>query len=714
MVEESKHRNAVHLGKTLALSVAVVLFLEVFVFNFAFWESLTFGGPVNVPYTVSKGLKKDADSYYQLSDKLISYIELECNGQQVNNVELQLRIKVPEPEPSDESESSDSKLDTIVPISFSVTDAGNAVPLGLPWTEYCQDLPTTHYVRLHIADGSETIRVRFDKPGTFIAVDNVAINAVRPFDFSLPRVLLIAAVVALVCLFRPSSRLYRVPFNTSRPSTVASACLTATLVAAFMVLLVFVSDAAHSSEMDEISIPEEGGYILDFNHYNHLADALIAGSASLDLPVSETMKQLDNPYDRNARMRALSISREHAYMDYAYYNGKYYCYFGPLPAVLAFVPYKLATGHDLRTDWVVAVFAVLCTVSLTVLSLLLYRRFFKNGSLGLYLLGLLSLLLCCGTLGLAFLPTTYSVPILSALFFASAGLCFWVSAKRDDDSLSVGKLAIGGLLIALTLGCRPSFVAVSLLAFPLFWNEIKKERLFFARTPQAIRNTLATMMPFVVVALPIMAYNFVRFGSVTDFGASYNITGADMTHRGFMLARIPGCLFEYLFQPLNINLRFPYIHGIDMATDYQGLWFFEPYLGGFFAFAPICFMLLLLWVRGKAVKQAGARGVCVVMIVLALVFVFLDFQVASITKRYFGDFGWLLLIATWLVVWSVVGSDEYKGRMDGPFGLSVVLLAGIGLGLTLWALLSEGRYGPYATVFPEVYYTAKAWFASIF
>lgn len=699
--------------RTIVRVVASVLFvalLEVLVFNFPFWESLTFGERSEVSYTASAGLRDAGDSFVEPTDKKDSYIELDCKGAHVNNVEIQLRFQNPM-EPSLRYASG-----TTMPISFSVTDAGNAEFLALPAVDYCDRFASTHFVRLHLEGASQAIRIYFDKPGEIFAVEKVAVNSVRPFDVSLPRVLILALAVALFWAFRPSSALYRIPFDTTQAATRVGTGAVALVAAVGMVLLVVQSGVEHSAEYDEIVFSEEGGYVYDFNQYNHLADAIIAGSASLDLPVSDTLRNLDNPYDRNARMKALAETHEHAYMDYAYYEGAYYCYFGPLPALLTFVPYKLVTGHDLRTDRVVALFAMLCVASLTLLSSRLFSRFFRgrNGSLGVYLLGLISLLVGCGIANLVFVPTTYSVPILSALFFASAGLSTWVAAKRTDGTLSVARLATGGLLVALTLGCRPSLVLVTLLAFPLFAAEIRQTRQFFARSATAVTNTLAVMAPFIVVALPVMVYNFVRFGSVFDFGATYNITGADMVHRSFSIARIPGCLFEYLFQPPNVNLTFPYLHGIDMSTDFQGLWFYEPHLGGFFAFAPVCVVLVLLWLKRDAVKRVGLVPLYWSMLALALVLVVFDFQMASITSRYFGDFGWLLLLASWLVAWAVVHEDENHARMDTLFGIALVALTAFGCMLTLWSFLSEGRYGILANACPGVYYAIKSWLSIFF
>ena len=54
--------------------------------------------------------------------------------------------------------------------------------------------------------------------------------------------------------------------------------------------------------------------------------------------------QLENPYDALNRDSDL-INRDEDYLwDAAYYNGKFYVYFGILPVLVIFLPFYLITG----------------------------------------------------------------------------------------------------------------------------------------------------------------------------------------------------------------------------------------------------------------------------------------------------------------------------------------------------------------------------------
>ena len=685
-------------------TLAIALLLEVAVFNFPFWSSQLYGEEKTLDYNVSKGLEPFG-SMYRVGHN--AYVEFDAEGMHVDNIELQLKVA------SDEAASIRHGSGVVVPLHIAATDAGNKELFSLPTTQYCSGIPSTHYIRVHLSGGSEKMRICFEQVGQKIKVKALAINVSQPFAFSMARFLFLIACILVFYALRPSSKLYAIGFS-EKPFATKAITLITVACAVFVVIGVsYIAGIHHPSNSDGVENTEKGGYILDYNHYNHLADSIIEGKAYLDLPVSETLKELPNPYDRDARMKALSETRESVYMDYAYYNEHYYCYFGVLPALTTFVPYKLATGRDLSTDDVVRLFCLLSIVSLSILTYCLYKRYYSGCSLGLFILALVSILLCQGVVGLAYVPTTYSIPILSALFFASLGLSFWVDSVNVGGSLVKWKLATGGILIALTLACRPLFVLTAFAAFAIFKQEIHEGR-FFKPSKSSVVNALCVIAPFMLIAIPVMYYNYVRFGSVFDFGATYNLTGADMTNRGFHLSRLPGCLFEYILQPLNINLEYPFIHGINMLNNYQGFWFYEPYLGGFLAFAPICLALPVMWFKREELKGSGIWWICVVFLCIALVISGLDAQIASITYRYFGDFGWLLLIATWLAIWQSCKSYSAKRLGKSVWLAALVTLVALGLVVNGWSLLSDDRYSAMVDTFPALYYGIKSSLAFLF
>ena len=148
--------------------------------------------------------------------------------------------------------------------------------------------------------------------------------------------------------------------------------------------------------------------------------------------MSAVLSDMENPYDTSARAQELSQAGEYYYLDYAFYNGHYYSYFGALPALVAFVPFKLLTGCDLRTDQAVLALGVIFVFAFNALLYCLAKRYRRDVSLGLFALSSVSFFVASGLLYLVFLPQLYSVPILSGLIVVFLGLSCWVSAERLD------------------------------------------------------------------------------------------------------------------------------------------------------------------------------------------------------------------------------------------------------------------------------------------
>lgn len=89
------------------------------------------------------------------------------------------------------------------------------------------------------------------------------------------------------------------------------------------------------------SYMENFAHYADADQYARLGDALIHGSLSLDLPVPDALAELDNPYDFESRYAASDGGVNPVFWDHAFYQGKYYCYFGVVPALLLYVPYRI-------------------------------------------------------------------------------------------------------------------------------------------------------------------------------------------------------------------------------------------------------------------------------------------------------------------------------------------------------------------------------------
>ena len=150
-----------------------------------------------------------------------------------------------------------------------------------------------------------------------------------------------------------------------------------------VVLLVLWNLYAYS--VDRVRLAEEKGDM----YSQMLTDALLDGRTSLDVELSDALSALDNPYDDTEREAEGLVRDEDYILDAAYYQGNYYVYFGVIPALLFFVPFKWMTGMYLSTGLMTFLLFGIYLIFLNMLMVKSIRKTLPDTPFGLYLMGIL-------------------------------------------------------------------------------------------------------------------------------------------------------------------------------------------------------------------------------------------------------------------------------------------------------------------------------------
>jgi hypothetical protein len=233
----------------------------------------------------------------------------------------------------------------------------------------------------------------------------------------------------------------------------------------------------------------------------------------------------------------------------------------------------------------------------------------------------------------------------------SLGLGQWLSAyDKKNDNQNIFKLITGSFCMALVAGCRPQFLVGSFFIFPIFLSYFIKDKKI---TKRKILELCALLVPYIIVAIPLMIYNYVRFGSVFDFGSNYNLTTNDMTKRGFVLERILPGLYYLLFAIPDIKPVFPFLNSQIVQTTYIGLTIEEPLFGGFLVCNLICAITLLLPKLKKLFEKKEVYYLALLSVIFAFIIVIADTEMAGILNRYTCDFGWLFILGTALTIFTL-------------------------------------------------------------
>ncbi|MCR5178813.1 MAG: hypothetical protein K6C95_07505 [Lachnospiraceae bacterium] len=448
--------------------------------------------------------------------------------------------------------------------------------------------------------------------------------------------------------------------------------------------------------------------------YEALTESISTHHIALGERPAEFLSELDNPYDPVERSIAAAEHDSYALIDIAYYNDKYYVYFGLTPELLVFFPFKLITGRTLPT-WIADIFmALLCVPAAFLFCRLLIRRFSDRGSSDILLVTAFGILLI-GAIGLPYLAalcTTYSMPSVTGLFLILCGLSVFLAAESPDGKISRPHLIIGSVLLALTIGCRPTLCLAFLLLFGIFADAVKRGD-FFRLRGNSMANTLCVLIPAALTSLPFLAYNLLRFGSPFDFGYHYLLTTRDLLHGTKSLGESIASAWLLLLSPVKFSAEFPFMQIFDYTGQYADTLYVEPLFGGLLPLHPfITAGLVLLPVAcilsakkgGQSAEQITMKAskaaaglhpvlISVISLITGIVILFTDSVVAGVSQRYSSDFALFFFIPSMIgfyLTFAVIRSK--RPRLAYLLAAAAVLFMIIEVFVSASSILCDGRY----------------------
>ncbi|WP_234356081.1 glycosyltransferase family protein [Bifidobacterium merycicum] len=488
------------------------------------------------------------------------------------------------------------------------------------------------------------------------------------------------------------------------------------LWAVMSTILILLTVSTHPSDSVYTLQYQGGTFLVDRSQYQQFADAFLHGRTWIDAHIPDWLAAMDNPYDEQTRGTLGAQTGDPSRWDWAFYHGRYYCYFGPLPALLLFAPFKALTGTDLPTAAGCAFLAILACASLIFLIETLWKRYWRGTPRWLAVLACTAIVAASGLTYLVLVPWFYSIPILASLALAPAGIALWARSSRDDrHAPRIPFITTGSTLVALTIACRPAFILTAVFGIILLWPQIRTRDILSIRSRHAILSTIAAILPFLVIGCAMMAYNTARFDNPFDFGAAYNLTGCDLTQRHVSLkARLYSVLLLFL-TPIGFTKEFPYTMDV-FSLDEANPWGFlfrnrniipEQFAGGLVALSPICLLALpaairyiirLRHDRSPQATRCGALGLS--FLALAVLIACIDGPF-GVNARYLCDMTWLMLIGTMCLLFAWNTDVRENGRRWLTVVIVALLIVGIGLQL-LW-LMTPGRSESWNVSNPALY-----------
>lgn len=506
---------------------------------------------------------------------------------------------------------------------------------------------------------------------TSTTISSVVINAPIPFSFSFLRVGALFLFCSFIYLFRARSRLYQIRFFSMRKRRIVAGAL-AVMMAACAVIGCFASNEYEG----EWEMSDSGGWEYSYSdkarqhdQYAELARAFASGQLSLLEEPDETLAQMDNPYDPSERNSTVEDPLEVYRWDTAYFNGTYYVYFGVLPVLVFYLPWFLLTGTNFPTIVGCQICLAFIVVGIVCLLYRLLKRWLRDVSLGDFVLACVVAVLSSMLVYAIVYPVLYMMPITMGVMLA-----IWGSFFIMDPKMRVSRWALGSLCFGCILACRPQLELYCVLLIPYIIRCLRKKSKRYIAT-----RIVAIILPAFIVGLSLGVYNLLRFGSMLDFGANYNLTTNDMTRRQASLELTLTSLFYYLIQPPSISTVFPFVQPTEDKVGYLGMFISEPMYGGILWLAPIIVVCFAL----KRTNPRILRITSILMVVCAICVAAFDATAAGVLSRYQMDFAFPLAMASSIIFccWATKGVQYQKTLMRIVCRVGVIVSVFFSLGI---------------------------------
>jgi hypothetical protein len=295
------------------------------------------------------------------------------------------------------------------------------------------------------------------------------------------------------------------------------------------------------------------------SYYASQAEGFLRGRLSMAHEPPPVLAQLPDPYSHEARR----LAGVRSLWDASYFEGRYYLYFSPVPALLFDIPVRVVFGAY-PPDPLITTFCASVAFLLFVLAL---RRTVRRESLFFWIL-----LLGVGNIIPYVLIRTavYQVPIACAMMF-TAGFAYALVRFLEAPSMRIAFAM--GLCLALAIASRQNLGVLVIVAAVIVIR--------FTPRNELARMVIACAAPLVVIGSMVLLFNYARFHSPLESGICYQLAGEreeDCAHCAVRnwpeVMRLANGFLHFTFWTPRVHGRFPYLEvqtaRLDPEVTYKG------------------------------------------------------------------------------------------------------------------------------------------------
>jgi hypothetical protein len=538
-------------------------------------------------------------------------------------------------------------------------------------------LPHENHTAIQLCGNVSELTIVFPDKIFFDEISQIAVNRQIPFYFSGLRIWVVSLLFFTIILFvyKPLHEktiyyLFKYKFNSqNKKQNLIYVCLVIlTIIFSWFCVYTSISEESSNTPMNH-----------QYNRY--LVDAFIAGRTNIDFGHPEKLLNAERPYDYYwLYSNGYEWGVDWAW-DIAYYKGKYYTYYGPVAAVLLYLPYKLVAGKYLSHRTGIFVFAAIAVIFLALLWRFLVKKYMPNVRFAFYLLSFLTLFFVSHlSAGLRY-PAVWLIVQVAGFAFIVAGT-FLLLKSVDKEHINLLQLFFACLCLALSVGCRVNMVLVSILVPAVLWKR------------KSWKLALFVSIPYIMVAVPLCLYNYVRFDSIFEFGQKYctaliNGTAVNLLNPLGTIHRMFITFVHYLFRPYIYSLHFPFVELIPpkgLTTSTLGfLWGYNS--GGGLINFPILFCLAYLFKNMFNKGKPDGLRLSSIFLIVAAGMIVLYSKVGIFHGRYLLDCAVFFVLPSLFCAYYWCGDVDRSGVYQNAVRLKityVLLAASIFVGLFLF------------------------------
>lgn len=483
-----------------------------------------------------------------------------------------------------------------------------------------------HYIHLDTRTKCQDIKIKLETNSN-LEIKDIILN--KP-NLNINTLRMIIIFIALIFILKiKNNSMYIQEYNKNNINQTNNFKLNLFMFCAFMTIYILSQMFPNPLFIEKNQIDKEDSLLMQ-------TEAIMNGQIHLLEEPSNLLKQMKDPYNKELREK-LKVKY---IFDTAYYNGKYYNYFGFAPILTSILPFRLITGKYLPSHIFNLIYIYIAIYALYSLYKKLIDKYIKKISLFNFYLGFYTIIFGSNFLTLL-RGQKYDIVTTSGIAFILISLNLALSIYNNKKHKKI-KLILLGISTALIVLSKPNYIIYYLLILFFLLQSSKHLNI-----KEKIKDYILILIPLSLFGLFQMYLNYIRFDNILEFGAKYQLTNFNMTTCiSFTFGKIYAGIMEYIFRTVSINpTTFPFVFvNENISFTSMNEICYENILVGLISI-PILYILLLKSNILQKNKEKELNTFINISIILTIISIIINTSFGGICEQYSLDFKIILSIS---------------------------------------------------------------------